>query len=89
MNTVEEIPMCRLPRVQVEGNFTIKVIRADVSIAEARAVIAEAMKKDPDFRYAYVANIAGLLHGPPCYWNQRSQNDCNQKASEIVDLIFG
>lgn len=58
-----------------------------MTIKGARKVIAEAFKKDPDFRRAYVDNIACILSDNvkslSCDISKR-----NRIASEIIKCIF-
>lgn len=55
-------------------------------IQKARETMANSFKKDPDFEYVYISNIACLIHDN----NTRdlSWKECNVLAKKVLDLIF-
>jgi hypothetical protein len=57
-----------------------------MTVREARSTIARAFKEDPDFRRAYVDNIAMLFHDSGLI---RDYNTRNRLASDVLDLLFG
>jgi len=64
---------------------TVKVSTTPIiSVKEARAVIKQAMRDDPQFRYGYVANAAMLLVDR---YNVDA-GTANRVAEEIVRLFF-
>ena len=67
-------------------------------IAKARKVMCKAFKKDPDFRYGYLANIAMCIHDSQAPkvipeqskpLNMKKVEDCNIVADRIINLVFG
>jgi len=58
-------------------------------IYNARKIMRESFKKDPDFRYGYQANIAMYI------WDRKregitfNKEQCNEVADGLIDLIFG
>ena len=71
---------------------------ADVTVKEARGVIADAFRADPGFRDTYVANVAMLIYDDQCAetesrgtkppTNLRTKEGCNAVADRIVKLVF-
>ena len=57
------------------------------SIKKAKEVISKAFLNDPDFKLSYTNNIAMLLYGRD--YLRRPNEDKNEVAEAIVDLIFG
>lgn len=58
------------------------------AIADARKVMRDSFKKDPDFRHTYQANIAMLLYDRRKEFSNKKLEDCNKLADMIIDLIF-
>lgn len=68
------------------------------NVKEARKIMADSFKEDPDFRQGYVANIAMLIYddqmagaesrsnGPPTCLS--TVEGCNSIADRILTLIF-
>ncbi len=54
-------------------------------VQEARGIIKEAFKLDPDLRFELIADIALLLQGKNYI---TKMNECNNAAEDIVDWIF-
>jgi len=60
---------------------------AEITIKEARSLMAKAFKKDPDFRRVYVDNIACLIMDRiPGFKRDKAKRD--RIASDIIKLIF-
>jgi len=59
------------------------VLPKDIKVKDARAAIAQAFKDDPDFRRAYVANVACLLHDEAV-----GVIVLNAVADKIIKLVF-
>ena len=68
----------------VEGE-DYNVVNTDWVIKDARETIARAFVEDPDFRRAYVDNIAMLLHDS---YGIRDPEARNKAGDDILKLIF-
>lgn len=62
------------------------VMVSPAEIDRARKVMAIAFKNDPDFKQAYIANIAMLFKDRG--WLKRPDQDRNVAAEAVLDLIF-
>ncbi len=68
----------------VEGE-DYNVVSADWAIKDARETFATAFERDPDFRRAYVDNIAMLLHD---HYGITDHEIRNRAGDDILKLIF-
>ena len=65
-----------------------------MTIKQARATMVQAFKKDPEFRWGYVANISALIYDnqrnstSPPKENLKEISGCNQMAERILKLVF-
>ena len=57
-------------------------------IARARKTMSDAFKKDKDFEYTYIANIAMLLYDRYNKCNFKNKDVRDKAAKEILSLIF-
>jgi hypothetical protein len=61
---------------------------------QAREVMAKALKKDPELRWGYVANISALIYDnqristSPPKENLKKIDGCNRMGERILKLIF-
>ena len=60
-------------------------VNKPVTVKQARQVMAKAFAADPDFRRAYVDNVAMLLHDRHGIKNYEKRNAA---GDDIVRLIF-
>lgn len=68
-----------------KGKLEARVVLFPKGILEARKIISDAFKEDPDFKFGYQSNIAMLLYDR---YGVTDYDTRNAIADDILKLIF-